>query len=89
MESNRAYDRSHQSKPQERIKSIFRECIQECINEGTIRENVDIESLMDTFWMTTIGNINLIISGYYSDRETAKEAFDKAMNCMYQGVKPS
>lgn len=89
LEANRAYDRSHDAKPQERIKSIFHESIERCIEDGVIREGVDIESLMDTFWMTTLGNMNLVISGYYPDRETALEAFEKAMDNIYRGVSTS
>lgn len=89
LEANRAYDRNHESKPQQRIKAIFRECVEKCIEEGVIREDVDVDSMMDTFWMTTIGNLSLVISGYYADRETAKDAFENAMNTMYRGTRPS
>jgi AcrR family transcriptional regulator len=53
----------------------YDEAVREAIDQGFIDEEVEVESLTDSFWAAANGCLRLEIIDYYPDEETAKQQY--------------
>jgi AcrR family transcriptional regulator len=84
MDANRGFNTESRFQPHERIIDILKDPINRCVDAGILREDLDHDRMMETFWMLSVGNMVLTNAGYYSDKEAAKEARKDAIAHLFE-----